>query len=172
MKIRILSQEDEKSLDDLIYEIENSLIDKTWWLPIKKEEKKHYFNPQKILFFGGFIDGKLIGASALFLDVNDYSDLISYLDINKDEVLKIGRSMVHPDYRGMNRMHKINDYILNYAKKYNKKHFIAIAHPENIASNKSLHKTGFRVEKTIIKDEKYLRNIFLLELRSFKKREN
>ena len=164
MKIRILTIKDKDSLMELIKTVEDSLENKEWWLPIKEEESKNYFNSDKILFFGGFIKNKLVGASALFVDHNDFDEILTHLNIDKEETLKLGRSMVHPEYRGKNRMMIINKSIIEYAKKYSKKHFIAIAHPDNIASNKALKKIGFKVVKAIIKDEKYLRNIFLLNL--------
>jgi len=164
LEIRQLNKSDEISLINLINEIENSLIDKTWWLPIKKEARENFFNKEWTIFYGAFENSKLIGASALFLNEYEYGETVSYLNIDKKSVGEVGRCMVHPDYRGKNLLFIINSRIIEEAKEKKLNYLVATAHPENIASNKSLKKTGFKIMKTIVKEKIYPRNILLLEI--------
>ena len=165
MEIRQLTEKDRESLLNLIDTIEEKLENKTWWLPISAEALENFFNKDWTIFYGAFDGEKLVAASALFINKYYFESIVSHLenvDINKFG--KIGRCMVHPDYRGNNLMFKINQKLVKIAKSMNLEYLGAIAHPQNIASNTSLQKLGLRVAQTIIKDGKYPRNILCAKL--------
>ena len=71
---RWLTKTDEKQLLLLIDDIENGLINKDYWLPIRDESRKHFLNPDWTHFIGVFDENKLVAASALFLNPFDYEE--------------------------------------------------------------------------------------------------
>jgi len=166
MEIRKLNTDDKTQLFNLIKVIETNLPDNTWWLPIKEKAKEEFFNENWTIFVGAFENNILIGASALFLNEYEFGEAASYLEDNSKQIFaEIGRCMVHPNYRGKNILYLLNDNLIKEAKKLNKTHLIATAHPNNIPSNTSLQKSGFKIVKTIVKDKIYPRNILLLDLK-------
>jgi len=165
IEFRILTKNDEKILDDCINEIEKTIENHDWWLPIHQKEKNLFLDENRTVFLGAFDKDKLIGASALSLKEEDFSQYSSLLGF-KAKFGKLGRSMVLPEYRGNNYMYQMNSYLTDIAKKQNYDYLLTIAHPENIASISSLKKLGMKKVKEFIKDKKYLRNIFLLDLKN------
>ncbi|MBE5745772.1 MAG: GNAT family N-acetyltransferase [Clostridiales bacterium] len=165
MTIRKLTEKDKNLLYNLINNIEANLEDKTFWLPIKDKAKENFFNENWTLFYGAFKDDKLIGACALFFNEYEYGETLSYLKhIPINSCAEIGRCMVHPDYRGNNIMQLINAKLIKEAKKRNINYILATAHPKNFASNISFEKLNFKSIKTIVKENIYSRNIWLLNL--------
>ena len=164
VKFRRLGISDKEQLFNLINTVEEKLSDETWWLPIKDEAANHFFDTTWTVFWGAFESEKLIAACGLFLNEFEYSESASLLDLEFSSVAEIGRCMVSPDYRGQNLMFRINNYLLKEAKERKRTKIIATAHPDNIASNESLRKLGMQTKKRVIKFEKFLRNVYFLDI--------
>ena len=161
---RKLNIKDKEKLDKLIDIIEKNLTNNAYWLPMQAEARNHFFDENWTIFYGAFKDDNLISACALFLNEFEYGESAEKLNLNKSEVAEIGRCMVNPDYRGNNLMLTLNSKLLDVAKQMGKKYIIATAHPDNIPSNNSLKALGMTTQKTVVKMERYPRNIMLLEL--------
>lgn len=164
LEIRKLEYTDSPELELLIAQIESTIACSTWWLPIVAEARANFFNDEWTIFLGAYADGKLVAASALFLDKFEYGESASHLKIHHDNIAEIGRCMVAPEFRGQNLMYQLNVRLLEYAHDRCIQTLIATAHPDNIASNRSLLKLGMKYECTIAKREKYLRNIYSMEI--------
>ena len=61
-------------------------------------------------------------------------------------------------------MHKVNSKLIEIAKKKGFEYLVATAHPDNVASNKSLAKLGMECKAQIIRAGKYLRNVYMIKL--------
>ena len=164
--IRELTEKDIFDLLKLMREINNTIINKTWWLPVGPDEEKILFDTSKCIFYGAFDDKKLIGASALFLNEKDFKHISTYVkNIENKKVGKISRCMVMKDYRGNNLMYQLNLKLVDLAKQLHYDSLIVILHPDNIASKKSLTKLGMKKEAEFVKDNVYPREILKLELK-------
>lgn len=162
MLIRQLTVKDKEELMNLIDIIEDKLVDKTWWLPIDDKSRSNFFNEDWCTFYGVFENNKLIAASALFLDDYEFGEVADHIKSTYNGKFgEIGRCMVLPEYRGNNYVYKINLELVKIAKKLKLDYIIATAHPENLASNKSLEKLGMNKVAYIVKEEIYPRNILL-----------
>ena len=165
MKIRKLTQKDSAAVFELINIIEVNLPDKKWWLPIKTEERQNFFNDDYTIFYGAFEGGRLVGASALFLDQNDLKGTtLLFKDIQNCRFGEIGRCMTLPEYRGKNVMLEINRKLVILAQKLGLDYLFATAHPDNNPSNKTLQKLGMKKALFAIKEKCYPRNILLAKV--------
>lgn len=165
MEFRRIEKKDEQKLYKLFEEMEITLENKDWWLPLSENEKTLLFNEENAYFLGLYYKEKLVGCSVLLVNNEDFKDYLDYLDnLDKSKCGKIGRCVVHPEYRNNNYMYKLNSKLVEIAKNYNLKHLIAITHPDNIASNKSMQKLGMKNVKTILRYGKYTRSIYLIDI--------
>ena len=164
LEFRRLKDDDENKLNALINVIETDLSDAAWWLPLKAKAKEHFFDLNWTIFQGAFDSGELVGACGLFLNPFEYGECADYIGASYNHTAEIGRCMVHPNYRGQNIMLSLNKILLKEAKNLNRTTIIATVHPDNISSNTSLIKLGMKVEKTIVKQKIYPRNILQMEI--------
>lgn len=165
IKIKTIEEKHKNEYFKLVAEVEKKLENKNWWLPISEQDKINFFIKEKTQIFGAFDGDKLIGVSSLFYFDNIMQDVKTYLkNLNFLTTAKISRSLVLPEYRGMNIMYKINMEICKFAKEKGYTHLMAIAHPDNIASNKSLIKLGMQVVTKFTTKQGYVRNLFLMKI--------
>ena len=165
IKIRQLTLDDKDKLFNLIEMVEASLVDKSFWLPIKETAKENFFNESWTIFMGAFDEDYLIGASALFLNEYEYKETINELKLqNNLKFAEIGRCMVHPKYRGKNLMYKLNKELITISTQLNVDYIVSTVHPLNIPSNKSMLKLGMDKAGFYIKDNIYPRNIYIYNI--------
>lgn len=161
---RQLKENDNNKLFDLINQIENNLQEPKFWLPINRISKNHFFDDDWTCFLGLFDNEKLIGASALFFNMHEFGESLSYCENVKMPVAEIGRCMILPNWRGKNLLYKLNTQLLNIAKEKGIKTVLATIHPQNEPSQHSFAKLGFKVKTQIIKNKNFIRDVLLLEL--------
>ena len=163
MKIKLLTIEDKPQLEDLISSIEDNLEKPDYWLPINSTSKEHFFDPEWTIFLGMFDCEKLIAAVALFLNEHEFGESLEHLDGASGKVAEFGRAMVHPDYRGNNYLYALNLRLMEVAEEHNIDLAIATIHPDNTPSQKSFKKIGFERKLTYVKENGFLRDIYVFE---------
>ena len=152
MNIRVLDKNDKAALEQLIFTIENALPVPEWWIPIDDIERSHFFDADWTCFLGAFNDdNQLVAASALFFNEHEFA-----------EEAEIGRCMVHPDFRGHNLMCELNKHLCTIARNRGIDTIIAVAHPDNIASNSSFRRLGAELKTTATVFGSYQRNMYIL----------
>lgn len=164
MMIRKLTTSDHDALWRLIGDIESSLPNREFWLPIKEGSSTHFFDESWTEFHGAFYGDRLIGASALFYNSYEFGESLEQLGMDTDGVAEVGRSMVHPDYRGHNILADINTELISVARDRGLDRLVATIHPDNIPSQSSFRKLGFVKRKTYLKSDGFVRDILTLEL--------
>lgn len=164
MEIRKITLNDKEQLEHLISVVEENLEDEKWWLPINMTSRIHFFDDEWTEFYGMFDGEKLIGAGALFFNEHEFGESVRYLGRDISCVAEIGRAMVHPNYRGNGYLYQIALKLLEVAKEKGIHHILATVHPDNQPSQRSFKKLGMKKQCTCIKDEKYERDIFLLDI--------
>ena len=164
MNIRVLDKNDKAALEQLIFTIENALPVAEWWIPIDDIERSHFFDADWTCFLGAFNDdNELVAASALFFNEHEFAEEAEKLglDIRSTNVAEVGRCMVHPDFRGHNLMCELNKRLCSIARNRGIDTILAVAHPDNIASNSSFRRLGAELKATATVFGSYLRNIYI-----------
>ena len=145
--------------------IRANLQNPSWFMPFSEENTKHTFDEgNTLVVYGAFIDGEL-GAISLF-DTNfeEFKELAQILGVNPSKKgAELGGSMVLPQFRGQHLMLDVNLKLIEVAKEMGINYFVATAHPDNLASNRSLEKLGMQLKTTVTRAGGYLRNVYLLE---------
>ena len=164
MIIRKLTIDDRDALYDLISVIESTLPNVEFWLPIKDEAREHYFDDSWTEFYGAFIDDELIGVSALFYNPFEFGESLQQLGMSPEGVAEVGRSMVHPDYRGRSLLATINKELISVAKEKGLRFLLATIHPDNVPSQTSFRKLGFVKRTTYFKSDGFVRDVYTFDL--------
>ena len=84
------------------------------------------------------------------------------LDIRSTNVAEVGRCMVHPDFRGHNLMCELNKRLCSIARNRGIDTILAVAHPDNVASNSSFRRLGAELKATATVFGSYQRNMYIL----------
>lgn len=164
MEIRKLDKSDSQKLEALIKNVEDNLEDKTFWLPITDKSREHFFEESWTYFLGAFDGDELIGAAGLFFNEHEFGESCKALGIKNDNIAQYGRAMIRSDYRNKGIMKQILGNLLEHAKKIGIKKIVATVHPKNIPSQKVLTNFKFDNKLKVVKNNRYERYIFLLEL--------
>ena len=165
-EVRQLTYEDGDEYFELIDAIEKQLDDELYWLPISAASRDHFFDDDWTTILGMYKDGKLIAASSLFYNSNEYGESASVIGLGPSagRIAEIGRCMVLPDYRKNNYMLLLNERLVDIAKARHVNTIIATAHPDNEGSCRSLEKLGMKKEGFVIKNGSYPRNIYTMSI--------
>ncbi|MBR7110629.1 MAG: GNAT family N-acetyltransferase [Clostridia bacterium] len=145
--------------------IRETITNSSWFMPISIDHLENTFDANSTLVvYGAEVDGKIACVSTYDTDKEECCELTRALGIESDKVAEIGYSMTLPEYRGQNLMQKVNLALIEIAKEQGIEYLVATAHPDNIASNKSLAKIGMECKTQIIRAGKYLRNVYMIKL--------
>ena len=165
-EIKKIGVDEADRLKALIADIENSLPDKLFWLPIKEKEEANFFNDEWTYFVGVFDREDLVAAAALFFNEFEFGDSLRSIGVERELFpfcAEIGRCMVKPSCRGMNFMSSMIEVLAEEARTRGKKYLIATAHPQNTASRRSLEKAGMKKIAETIKCGIYPRCIYMMK---------
>ena len=166
MIIRKLTDSDSEALFSLIEDIESTLISRDFWLPIKDTSREHYFDPSWTEFYGAFDGDRLVGASALFYNPFEFGESVGQINESTDGVAEVGRSMVHPVYRGRYLLATINGdkFLVDGGKEKGLRFLLATIHPDNVPSQTSFRKLGFVKRITYFKSDGFVRDVYTFDL--------
>ena len=162
--LRQLTDADKIGLDLLIQDVEASLPDEKFWLPISKTSKSHFFDDEWTYFLGAFEDDQLVGAAALFFTENEWGESKQTIGIESTSIAEFGRAMVRSDFRGKGIMNIIANELMQVAKEKPVDYMLATVHPDNIPSRRAVKKMGMEKAGFCVKDGCFERDIFLRAL--------
>lgn len=164
MEFRKITLAELPQLEELIETIENGLPHKEWWIPIDDTERAHFFDDEWTYFLGAFDGDNLAGACGLFYNEHEFGEEAALIgvDIHSTKAAEIGRCMVNPNYRGNNLMYELNSRLKKIALENGVEKILAVAHPDNIASNSSFLKLGAQFQKKATVFGGFDRNIYLI----------
>lgn len=133
-------------------------------IPMTPEEYEDTFvEGSTDIVYGLFDQDELIATSSLLHDVRAYASQPEVADILTHRCAEIGECMVLPSHRGQGLMLQLNQLLKKDAQRLGIEYMLATAHPENVASNKSLQKLGFQLVKTFDRHG-YLRNLYVMKV--------
>lgn len=166
MEIKRLDKTYQNDFENMNCVIREGLVHKDWFMPLPDEIIRTLFEPDSaFVVYGCEVDGVLAGVSLLDHTEEEFAPLAKEAGVSPSmKGAELGVSMVLPAYRGQNLMLKIDSALIEVAKEEGLDYVVATAHPDNIASNKSLQKAGMQYVSTIMREGKYKRNVYYLPL--------
>ena len=166
-EIKILSKKNHNEFKLINKRITETMADKSWFMGFSEYVLENMFEKESTLVvYGVFIDGTLAAVSLYDANYDEFSELAKVCGMPKEKIgAELGGSMVLPEYRGQNLMHEINLALIENAKASGIDYFVATAHPDNIASNRSLVKLGMSYVNQITRAGGYLRNVYYLKIK-------
>lgn len=166
MEIKRLEKCHHGQLKDMFKTIVEGLPSKDLLIVPTEEEIECIFKNCKCEFWGLFDKNNLVAVSSLSVDNDDFFEITRLLGIEENRVAEIAECMTLPEARGNNFMLRINEKLLDRAKDIGVEYLVATAHPENVASNKSLGKLGMECKGQFMRYGKYLRNYLVMKIDS------
>ena len=158
---KTIPKEDEGQLRKLITDVMNSLEREDFFIPYDEQEIQELFNEDIALLLGAYDGNKLVAMAQLYIDPKMLIEVKTILGIEDKLVCELGGNMVLPEYRGNNLMYKMQSILYEKSKSMGFEYITSMAHPDNIASCKSIQKTGLIFYKTENISNEYLRNIYI-----------
>ncbi len=140
MEIKKLNRDNLGDVINLYIKMRETLVNKFWFKEVELKEWENLIADGCI--FGAFNeDGRLVGISAIELDVPSYkvSKEFERIDLKLGEV---GYFIVDEDFRGRGILNEINTYLLNTAKSFGFNALCALIHPSNLPAIKGFSKLG------------------------------
>ncbi len=164
-KIIPLTKEHHKDFVAINNVIRETIENPLWFMPFSCENLENTFaDGSTLTVYGAEVNGKIACVSIYDTDENEWGELALALGVESGKIAELGGSMTLPEFRGRNLMQKVNQKLLEVAKQNGFEYLVATAHPDNIASNKSLQKIGMECKAQIIRAGKYLRNVYIIKL--------
>ena len=161
--LKHLSKAEEHPLNLLIQDVEATLPDEKFWLPITETSKAHFFDDEWTYFLGAFVYDELVGAAALFFDENEWGESREKLGIQSTSIAEFGRAMIRSDFRSKGIMSMIAAELVRVAKGRPVDYLLATVHPNNVPSQKTVTRMGMQKADFYVKNGGFERDIFLRE---------
>ena len=115
--------------------------------------------------YGAFDGDKLVGMAQLYVSQDMMSGFKKDFGLEEYSICELGGNLVLPEYRGMGITTTLQKMELELAKERGFDYIISMAHPDNIASCKTLEKVGLKFYKTMEVANGFLRNLYMLKLK-------
>jgi len=164
IKYKKILLEDKIQVENLIKQVTNNLVNKEFFIPIEEEEFLEFFDEKNCIVFGAFDNEKLVGIAKLdFLD-KYLKELKDIINLNDYKVAELGRYLVLEEYRNNGIMFNLQNLLIKEANNLKFNYIIATVHPENIASNKVIIKSGMQLNKTVFLNNGYYRHIYVKKI--------
>ncbi|MCC8188688.1 MAG: GNAT family N-acetyltransferase [Bacteroides sp.] len=165
MKIQRLSKAYKSRLIEINQFTTDHLSSPAHYIPFTEKEIEAAFDDSgKVVLYGVMEEGTLAAVSGLFTDVSDIAAELVSLQIDAEKAVEIGGCMTLPEYRNKGYMLSLNRELLRIARQEGYRYLVATAHPDNVASSRSLTKAGMNKVKQFYWHGDYLRDLYLLQL--------
>lgn len=160
-----ITKEYEKQLFELIDTVLSNIPD-GHFIPYEEWELNSMFDEKNYAPLYGAFDGeKLVGMAQLYVSQDMMAGFKKDFDLENYTVCELGGNLVLPEYRGNGITTTLQKMELELAKELDFDYIISMAHPDNIASQKTLEKVGLKFYKTMSVANGFLRNLYMLKLK-------
>lgn len=159
-----IEKKDEKQLMNLIKTVLDNLEKEEYFIPYEKWELESMFDKTYAPLYGAYDNEKLVAMTQLYIREDFLEEYINILDLKGNRVCELGGNLVLPEYRGKGLITELMKLQSDLAKEMKFDYIISMAHPDNIASKKSLEKIGLKYVKTTTVNGKFLRDIYMKKL--------
>lgn len=160
-----IEQKDKEKILDLMDNVINNLErPEFYFIGDKEKELQRMFDLDYVYNLGAYDNEKLVGMTQLYVDQEDLKEYIDILGLKRYKVCELGSALVLKEYRNKGIMQNLIKIQKDKAKYFKFDYMISTVHPENIPSNIAFEKSGFSIKKQIMINDKYLRNLYQIEL--------
>lgn len=136
------------------------------FIPYEQWELDSMFDEENYAPLWGAFDGdKLVGMAQLYVSQDMMAGFKKDFELEEYTVCELGGNLVLPEYRGMGITTTLQKMELEIAKERGFDYIISMAHPDNIASCKTLEKVGLKFYKTMSVANGFYRNLYMLKLK-------
>lgn len=115
--------------------------------------------------YGAFDGDKLVGMAQLYVSQDMMAGFKKDFGLENYTVCELGGNLVLPEYRGKGITSTLQKMELELARELGFDYIISMAHPDNVASQKTLEKVGLKFYKTTTVAGGFLRNLYMLKLK-------
>lgn len=115
--------------------------------------------------YGAFDGDKLVGMAQLYVSQDMMAGFKKDFGLEGYTVCELGGNLVLPEYRGRGITSTLQKIELELAKTLGFDYIISMAHPDNVASQKTLEKIGLKFYKTTTVAGGFLRKLYMLKLK-------
>lgn len=166
LKYRKVEPKDKKQLLLLIETVLSNLDDPTHFIPYENWELESMFDDVNYApLYGCYDKDKLVGMAQLYVSQDMLKDFKQEFGLENYKVCELGGNLVLKEYRGNGITTNLQKMLFDLAKGLNFDYIISMAHPDNIASCKTLEKVGLEFVKTTTLSNGFKRNLYMKKLK-------
>lgn len=160
-----IEEKDKEQLFKLIDVVLKGLPDQAHFIPYEQWELDSMFDEINYAPLYGAYDGnKLVGMAQLYVSQDMLEDFKKEFNLTQYKVCELGGNLVLPEYRGLGITTKLQTLEMNLAKELNFDYIISMAHPDNVASCKTLEKIGLEFVKETRLSNGFLRRLYMKKI--------
>lgn len=160
-----ITPEYKEQLFDLIEKVLSNIPD-GHFIPYEQWELDSMFDEKNYApLYGAFDQDKLVGMAQLYVSQEMLAEFKKDFNLEGCKVCELGGNLVLPEYRGQGITTTLQKLQLELAKELGFDYIISMAHPDNIASCKTLEKVGLKFYKTMSVANGFYRNLYMLKLK-------
>lgn len=160
-----IEEKDKEQLFKLIDIVLNGLPDQAHFIPYEQWELDSMFDDVNYAPLYGAYDGdKLVGMAQLYVSQDMLKEFKEEFELTEYKVCELGGNLVLPEYRGRGITTKLQTLEMQLAKDLGFDYIISMAHPDNIASCKTLEKIGLEFVKETKLSNGFLRRLYMKKL--------
>lgn len=165
LEFKKITTEYKDQLFDLIDKVLSNIPD-GHFIPYEQWELDSMFDEINYApLYGAFDGDKLVGMAQLYVSQDMMAGFKKDFELEDYSVCELGGNLVLPEYRGQGITTTLQKIELELAKKLGFDYIISMAHPDNIASCKTLQKVGLKFYKTMSVANGFYRNLYMLKLK-------
>lgn len=162
---RKVEKNEKEQLFTFIDDILSRIKDCNYFIPYDQWELDNMFDEENYGYvYGAFDTNKLVGMSQLYVNQQMLAECKQLLSIDEDSC-EIGGNLVLEEYRDKSIATNLMKNEIELAKQLGFKTIIAMAHPDNKASIKSLEHVGFSFVKEETLNNGFKRNLYCLKVK-------
>ncbi len=160
-----IEENDKEQLFKLINAVLDGLPDPSHFIPYEQWELDSMFDEVNYAPLYGAYDGeKLVGMAQLYVSQDMLEEFKKEFNLTDYNVCELGGNLVLPEYRGLGITTNLQTLEMSLAKKLGFDYIISMAHPDNIASCKTLEKIGLEFVKETKLSNGFLRRLYMKKI--------
>jgi RimJ/RimL family protein N-acetyltransferase len=160
-----IEEKDKDQLFALIGTVLSGLPDDAHFIPYEQWELDSMFDEVNYAPLYGAYDGdKLVGMAQLYVSQDMLKDFKEEFGLSEYKVCELGGNLVLPEYRGRGITTTLQKMEMELAKELGFDYIISMAHPDNVASCKTLEKIGLEFVKETKLTNGFLRRLYMKKL--------
>ena len=167
LEFKKIEEKDKDQLFNLIDTVLGGLDDPSHFIPYEQWELDSMFDEVNYApLYGAYHGKKLVGMAQLYVSQDMLADFKKNFGLPQStRVAELGGNLVLPEYRGLGITTKLQSMELELAGQLGFDYVISMAHPDNIASCKTLQKIGLEYVGTQKVANGFLRELYIKKLK-------